>query len=132
MRRIVFFDGNCLLCSRTVRWLAARDARRRLAFATLQGETARAHGLGKYADISGSVAVIRDGGDGTVFLRSDACLEIAASLGGIWKICLVGRLVPRVLRDGIYRLIARNRRRWQQGTSVCEMPGDDLRGRLLP
>ena len=129
MRCIVFFDGNCLLCSRTVRWLAARDVRRRLAFAPLQGETARVRGLAGYADRSGSIVVVREG---VVFLRSDACLEIAAALGGAWRICLLGRLVPRLVRDGIYNLVASNRLRWQSGPNVCEMPGEDLRGRMLP
>ena len=76
--------------------------------------------------------MLRDGGDGAVLLRSDAFLEMAAALGGGWKMCLLGRLVPRFLRDGIYRLIARNRHRWWRGTSVCEMPDEDLRRRLLP
>ncbi len=76
--------------------------------------------------------MLRDGGDGAVLLRSDAFLEMAAALGGVWKICLLGRLVPRFLRDGIYRLIVRNRHRWWRGTSVCEMTDEDLRRRLLP
>ena len=40
-RHVVFYDGVCGLCDRTVRFLLRRDRRDRLRFAPLQGEVAR-------------------------------------------------------------------------------------------
>jgi predicted DCC family thiol-disulfide oxidoreductase YuxK len=40
-------------------------------------------------------------------------------------------LVPRVLRDGVYDFVARHRYRWFGRTASCEVPGPEVRGRLL-
>lgn len=78
------------------------------------------------------MVVVREGEDDAVFLRSGACLEIAAALGGVWQMLFLGRLVPRFLRDGIYRLVARNRRRWRNDSTMCDLPDEAFRERLLP
>ena len=38
---VLFFDGVCGLCDRTVTWLFEHDRRHVLRFAPLQGETAK-------------------------------------------------------------------------------------------
>ena len=49
---------------------------------------------------------------------SSAALRVARRLGFPYSLAAVGTILPRPLRDGIYRLIARNRYRWfgRQGT----------------
>ena len=40
-RHIVFYDGECGLCQRSVQWLLNRDKKKILFYAPLQGETAK-------------------------------------------------------------------------------------------
>jgi len=47
-----------------------------------------------------------------VLLRSDAVLAIARGLRFPWPLLNVFRIVPRPIRDGAYRIFARNRYRW--------------------
>ena len=49
---------------------------------------------------------------GKVLLRSDAVLAIARGLRFPWPFLAVFRIVPRPIRDGAYRIFARNRYRW--------------------
>ena len=49
---------------------------------------------------------------GKVLLRSDAVLAIARGLRFPWPLLAVFRIVPRPIRDGAYRIFARNRYRW--------------------
>ena len=49
---------------------------------------------------------------GKVLLRSDAVLAIASGLRFPWPLLTVFRIVPRPIRDGAYRIFARNRYRW--------------------
>ena len=49
---------------------------------------------------------------GKVLLRSDAVLAIARGLRFPWPLLTVFRIVPRPIRDGAYRIVARNRYRW--------------------
>ena len=48
-----------------------------------------------------------------------------------WWLARVGLVVPRVVRDAVYRLVARNRYRWFGRTEACRLPTPDLRARFL-
>lgn len=132
MKWIVFFDGECGLCSRSARFFAHADHQDRLRFAPLQGETAAARQWSTYADAEeGSMVVWRESDD-TMHLRSDAVLEVANALGGLWRSLHLLRILPRSWREAIYRYVARNRIRWFGRADVCALPDEALRSRLLP
>ena len=79
MKWIIFFDGYCGLCSRSIRLLSLIDSREQLLFAPLQGETSARHQLSEHASLtSGSVVVLRES-DGRLLLQSEAVLEIVNS-----------------------------------------------------
>lgn len=66
-----------------------------------------------------------------ILLRSDAILEIWRTLGGVLGLLSgPGRLVPRIIRDGVYRFIAKRRTRWTPG--ACVVPGDRPNTIFLP
>lgn len=132
MKWIVFFDGQCGLCSHSVRFLARIDRDQRLQFAPLQGETAARLELGEFSSIENGSMVVRRESDGTTLLRSDAVLEICRALGGIWKCGLLLRLLPRACREVGYRFIARNRIHWFGHADTCSLPDPRLLARLLP
>jgi predicted DCC family thiol-disulfide oxidoreductase YuxK len=132
MKWIVFFDGSCGLCSRSVRFLASMDRRERLLFASLQGETAASLQLAEHASVDQGTMVVKRESDGRIFLRSDGVLEVCRALGGIWHVAVILRAIPHVLRDALYRLIARNRIRWFGHADACSLPSPSLASRLLP
>lgn len=70
--------------------------------------------------------------DGRIFLRSDAVIELARALGGWRKVGLLGLLVPRCLRDGVYKWIARNRHRFAGAGDACRMPTPEFQARMRP
>jgi predicted DCC family thiol-disulfide oxidoreductase YuxK len=43
----------------------------------------------------------------------------------------VFRILPRGLRDWLYRLVARNRYRWFGKSDTCMLPTPELRARFL-
>jgi predicted DCC family thiol-disulfide oxidoreductase YuxK len=109
---IVFYDGACGLCHRTVRFILKRDRYGRLfRFAPLRSRVF--HTLVPAAQrelLPDSVVVRRP--DGTLLSQSSAVLHILRRLGGPWRwLAGVGCLVPRWLRDGLYVALARLRRR---------------------
>ena len=130
---IVLFDGVCNLCSGTVRFLINRDPRAHFRFAALQSDAARricaAHGVPvpTYSEPD-SIVVIADG---RALERSDAALAIATQLPFPWRMLGVLRVLPRVLRDWAYRLVARNRYRWFGRTETCMVPTPELRARFI-
>lgn len=134
-RQLVLYDGLCGLCHRTVRFLLARDRRRRLTFAPLQGEAAE-RVRGRRPEVAGadSVVFVRDEGtaDERVFLRSRAAVELLATIGGFWRAASWAlRTVPPPLRDAAYDLVARRRYGWFGRLDACPLPAPDDRSRFI-
>ena len=127
---VLFFDGECGLCNHSVRWLLDHDQRRVLRFAPLQGEMA-AHYLPPLASNyqTWSVALWDKNG---VHFESDASLRSIACLGGLWRLARLFLVVPRVIRHGVYRFIARNRIHWFGRIDSCVLLSAEDRARLLP
>ena len=131
MRWLVFFDGDCAFCSRGIRLLARLDRLDRIRLSPLQGPLAVEKGLGRYAsEAEGSMVVFREL-DGAVFTHSGSVLEMARALGFPWNVFAVFSLVPKGIRDGLYKWIAGNRYRWFGKTDACQLPSQDVLRRLI-
>jgi predicted DCC family thiol-disulfide oxidoreductase YuxK len=65
------------------------------------------------------------------FRESDAVIEIGRRLGGAWKLAVLGKVIPRGLRDAAYFFVARNRYKWFGKHETCLMPTPELRRRML-
>jgi predicted DCC family thiol-disulfide oxidoreductase YuxK len=106
----VFYDGNCGLCHRAVRFILAED---RLCtafrFAPLGGEVfLDSLSEAQRAGLPDSVAILT--ADGRLLTRSTAVVHLLQRLGGIWR--LLGsatRIVPATLLDTAYDGVARVR-----------------------
>jgi predicted DCC family thiol-disulfide oxidoreductase YuxK len=69
--------------------------------------------------------------DGQVFLRSDATLRIARTLTWPWSLAGVFLVIPRPLRDAVYRVVAAIRHRIAGKSNACEVPPPELRERMI-
>jgi predicted DCC family thiol-disulfide oxidoreductase YuxK len=127
---IVLFDGVCNLCSRSVQFIIRRDPKARFRFASLQSPTGQQF-LERFhlpTDALYSIMLVR----GASFLeRSDAALEIARNLSGLWPIFYVFKVVPKFLRDPVYDWISRNRYNWFGKKDACWLPTPELRERFI-
>jgi predicted DCC family thiol-disulfide oxidoreductase YuxK len=130
-RHLVFFDGVCGLCDRTVRFLLRHDRRDRLRFAPLQGETARRMlpPLGGRPEDLDTIYVITAAGK--LLRRSKAVLFAVSALGGGWALLAALRVIPSPLMDLLYRLVARVRYHLFERFEACAMPPPQERARFL-
>lgn len=69
--------------------------------------------------------------NGEYWLESDAALRLANELGGWWKISGLLRFIPRLLRDLVYRFIARNRYRIWGKSRLCYVPLPEWESRFV-
>jgi predicted DCC family thiol-disulfide oxidoreductase YuxK len=132
---LLLYDGVCGFCSRIVRFVLAHDARGRFRFAPLQSAT----GMTMVGKCGGNphelttfyvVAEYR-GCHPLVFTKSDAVLFVAAELGWPWTLALVLRVVPGVVRDRLYDLVARYRYRILGRYEQCDLPPREVRHRFV-
>lgn len=114
----VLYDGSCGLCHRSVRFLIAEDVSG-TSFVYVPQE-------------GGGSTIIVETANGRTLTRSDAVIHLLHRLGGFWRlIALVFTLVPRVLRDGAYDLVARVRYRiFGKTKDACPLMPPDLRSRF--
>ena len=127
---IILFDALCVLCSANAQFILRHDSRRRFRLASIQGgigrELCRRHGIDP--DNPDTIVVVT----GDHALRdSDAVLAIYAGLGWPWRSASVLRVVPRFVRDPLYRLVARNRYRLFGQREVCWRPAPEDAGRVI-
>ena len=130
MQTSVFFDGVCTLCNRGVNFLIKHDKKEVLKFASLQSEYAQ-NVIPKALLDRDNLDTIIVYTDGKFYERSKAVLKLCKVLGGGFYVVLIGYLIPRFIRDGLYRFIANNRYRWFGTQSQCRVPTPDLKERFL-
>lgn len=124
-RRILFYDGQCGLCTRTVRFFLVRDRAGLIYYAPLLGETARQllpKELREPGKLSTVVYLIREGAEAQIEYRSAAVAAALYDLGGLWR--LLSKfllLIPAPLREWGYRLVARHRLKFFR-KGACDLP----------
>lgn len=126
---LILFDGVCVFCSRWVRFVIDRDPDRRFRFAAIQSEAGRAlavrFGIDPEAPQTNAVVW-----GGRIFFKSDAALTVLGMLTAARPLALL-KAAPRVLRDPVYDLIARNRYAVFGRTDACMVPSADDRDRFI-
>jgi len=139
---VVLFDGVCNFCNGAIQFIVDHEHAPRLRFAPLQSEVARellervfgaeeAIRLLRGATGEGdpdSVVLVEDGRG---YTHSTGALRIAAHLRAPYRWLSALVVVPRFLRDAVYRWIGRNRYRWFGKTETCRIPTPELRARFL-
>jgi predicted DCC family thiol-disulfide oxidoreductase YuxK len=126
---IILYDGVCVLCSGWMRFVLRRDRQRLFRFAPIQSDYGRA--LARALDINpedpDTNAVIWKG---IAYRRSDAALRVVSLLPKLGWVRVL-HIVPRVLRDAVYRLTARTRYRVWGRHAVCDLGGETYADRIV-
>lgn len=137
--RIVFYDGLCVFCNRSARWILAHDPAGRFHFASLAGDTAarlRAGLPGALPSEVDSVVLAELGPGRAVFQQRSAALRrILQDLDGFLPGLLRGLLaaLPAAWADAAYDAFARRRSRLFGQFESCPLPpAGPTASRFLP
>ena len=119
---IVLIDGDCALCVGLVEWLGKRIPLDKLnpeSIMFVPGESDWGQELLSEAGVTNfdSVVVL---GNGELLQEGDAVLALAEVLPVRWRaVAAVGKIVPRPIRNALYRWVAKNRISWFGRKEVC-------------
>lgn len=128
MEKVLFFDGICVMCSGLVSFVLNHDRHKRFKFATLQGKAALEK-IPQFTKRPLKTVVLLDGEE--VYTESDAILQVLVGLGGFFRLIAVLKIVPKFIRDPIYRFIAQNRYRWFGQTEHCALLTKEQRAQII-
>lgn len=120
-KSLILFDGECMLCNRFIQFILRYDKNKSFLIAPLQAPKAQQliqlYNIKiKQSNIPDSVILIQNG---KVYDETTAVLIIASQLDGAVKYLSVLKIIPKLLRDPFYRLIAKYRYRWFGKTEQC-------------
>ncbi len=127
---LVLFDGVCNLCNSSVIFIIENDRKNQFRFAPLQSQKAREI-LGVQSPPDGTYETIIYIENGKVFTKSTAVLKIARHLRFPWLLAWVFMIIPSFIRDGLYKIVSRNRYRWFGKKDQCMIPTPDLKEKFL-
>lgn len=128
--KMIFFDGQCPMCHSWVKRIIRLDRRRRFRFSPLEGELAKKTLTPSLPDYIREDTIIYFRED-KVYLRSDAALNILWDLGFPYSLGFVFWLVPKVIRNGVYRWVASRRYMYGKRFDNCPMPPVEWRDRFV-
>ncbi len=125
---IILYDGVCNLCTNSVQFVIQRDARKQFRFASLQSSVANKYlGTHNQDRLASMVLIVGN----QVYHQSTAALLTAKRLGGLWPILSVLLLIPRPIRDMVYKWVAKHRYQVLGKKEHCWKPTPDLADRFL-
>ena len=127
---LIVFDGMCVLCSANARFVLRHDRRGHFRLTTAQGALGESlyRRFGLATDSYETMLVVERG---RLLAESDAVLAIVRGLGWPWRVAAAAAIVPRALRDRLYRLVARNRFRLFGRRESCWVPTPAEADRIL-
>jgi predicted DCC family thiol-disulfide oxidoreductase YuxK len=127
---IILFDGVCNFCNYWISFTIDRDEKDLYRFAALQSEEGQMllqqYNLGQTK--LDTFLLIR--GE-NVFTKSTAALMISKTLSGPVKIFYPFVFLPKLFRDFIYDLVAKNRYKIFGKREVCRVPTEEEKAKFL-
>lgn len=126
---IIVFDGVCNFCNRVVKIIIRHDPSAQIHF-TVQQSAAGEKLLHQYSiqESTNSVVFITQG---LVYYQSDAVIEIAKLLSGWPNLFKYSIIVPRFLRNALYKFIASNRYTIFGKQTHCMVPKEEEKERFI-
>ncbi len=128
--KIILFDGVCNLCNSSVQKVIKNDSKNVFKFASLQsGFGQRLLKENQLNSEEFDSIILIDGNQ--FYTSSDAALRIGKELKGIYKISSFLLWIPKFIRDGVYRIISKNRYRWFGKQNTCWIPTKELQDKFI-
>lgn len=131
---IVIYDGECILCDRSVHFLLRTMKSDPFFFTTLSGDTMQQiltenTSISSLDELPDSILFFEEG---QLYVESTAALRICKYLKRPYSWLRFFLIVPTFLRNVVYRFVARNRYDWfGKKASGFVKVSDDVEARFL-
>ena len=127
---ILLFDGHCNLCNAWVQFIVKRDSSSTIRFASLQSGAGRRL-LDEHKIDANHIDSLVLFEEERFSVSSNAALRTLSYFDGWERHLIFLSVVPRSLRDLVYRFIAKNRFKWFGRREQCMVPTAELSKRFL-
>lgn len=125
--KVVFYDGDCGFCNRSVNYILKKEKKQEIHFAPIQGRFTKENFGDKIDTLN--LETIYFSKNGILYNRSTAALLITKELKFPNSILILFYIVPKFIRDYFYNFIAKRRHRIAKG--FCYIPSKEEKKRFL-
>lgn len=130
-KKIILFDGVCNLCDSAVQFIIKHDKKDIFRFVALQSDLGQEIIKHIGIDTKNIDSIILYQPGIAYYYKSEAVLEIAKSLGGIFYLGTLFSIFPTSLNNNVYDYIAKNRYKWYGKKESCLIPTKELQAKFL-
>lgn len=128
VRPVILFDGYCNFCSSTIDLIIKYDKGKQFLFAaSQQGAGLKLVEEYKLQNVDSVILIYNN----KVYHHSTAILKICWLLGSPFNLFAAFLIVPPLLRNLIYKWIAKNRYKWFGKRNSCRIPDQNEKDRFL-
>lgn len=117
---ILFYDGECVLCSNFVQRINRLDKNHQFRYASLQSQIGQdiSHSIhSNMNEINTTILLYKE----KSYILSDVAIKIGQILGFPHSMIAILYLIPSVIRNYFYKIIAKNRYQWFGKYDTCEI-----------
>jgi predicted DCC family thiol-disulfide oxidoreductase YuxK len=131
-KQLILFDGVCNLCNTSVLYIIKRDRKDLFLFAPLQSEIGNSIINAFNIDtLKTDSILLYQPQSHRLRYKSSAALHIVKHLTYPAKFYSIFFIIPNVIRDWAYDIIAKNRYNWFGKKSQCMVPTPNLKAKFL-
>ena len=127
---IVFYDSDCLFCTKSITCIDKLDKRKVIYFSTLSGNLGRSKGLDKYCTSRNGSIVVLDTSTEKIYVASKAIIKIASHITALRLIANFANIIPTQVCDVFYYFISNNRYLISKHLA-CNVLNKELRDRII-
>lgn len=128
-KKVILFDGICTFCNRSVQFIIHHDPHRYFYFASLQSDIGQSFLQKHSIPLSEDSLILIE--QNTYYTQSTAALKIARHLNSLLPLLYGFIIIPRPIRNLVYRCIANNRYKWFGKQTACKIPTTEEKNRFL-
>jgi len=127
-KSIILFDGDCNFCNYWVKYVIERDKKDKFRFTSLQSDTGKE--LLKQYNLKDDLETVVLIENNKAKTKSTVALHIFKELGSIYQMVMIFIIVPKFIRDAVYSLVAKYRKRLMKNES-CLIPNQEVKDKFL-
>jgi predicted DCC family thiol-disulfide oxidoreductase YuxK len=125
---IVFYDGDCGFCNRSVQFILKNEKNQELHFAALQSNYSQDFfKANHFPNPDLSTFYYWNGSE--LFSKSTAALQLLNKLKNRFQLLKIGYILPKILRDKMYDFVAKGRHQISNG--FCVIPSIENKKRFI-
>ncbi len=129
-KSIILFDGICNLCNSSVQFVINHDNKQHFLFASIQSDASAKLLLQHNAKKKSLKSIVLIEDDKT-YKKSTAVLKIVRKLNAPWNLFYVFIVIPVIIRDFFYDLIAKHRYKWFGKKDECTVIIGENKNRFI-